>query len=138
MAKRTLATAVAVLNPKTGLHEVFVPGQDVPSWAAKKITNPSAWGQEVEESAPAPASTPEGTPEPESDPEKDPDGEQQEPAGDDGDGGEDQVPASSDPVPDSKWKIPQIEEFADVHGIDLTGAGLKAEMLDRIADALSK
>lgn len=34
---------------KDGEMQSFGPGDDVPGWAAKQITNPSAWGDEAEE-----------------------------------------------------------------------------------------
>lgn len=32
-----------VVNPETGEAETFTPEQDVPDWAKRLITNPSAW-----------------------------------------------------------------------------------------------
>lgn len=43
MAK--LAVFVHVLGDDGQMH-VFGPGDDVPDWAAKKITNPDAWAAE--------------------------------------------------------------------------------------------
>lgn len=56
MAKK-LNTTVHVLDDEGATH-VFGPGDDVPTWAAKKITNPHVWegGDEDEAAAPAPRS----------------------------------------------------------------------------------
>lgn len=148
-AVRTLATAVTVLNPKTGLNELFLPGQDVPAWARKAITNPDAWVE-----APAPARAPGGEKAaPNADKqgadEKTDEAEDVVPEGATGEGDSDEsgdehsdddekAPPTGVPLPDEKWTNQQIEEFADTHGISLKGAGVKVEMLDRISDHLAK
>lgn len=40
---RQLQARVFAVNPETGETEAFGPGDDVPSWARKVITNPAAW-----------------------------------------------------------------------------------------------
>lgn len=45
-----------------GRNRVFGPGDGVPAWAVKQITNPKAWGEGgVEQSSAAAAPTPTGT-----------------------------------------------------------------------------
>lgn len=44
MAGRQLAAYVH-LNDEAGRVHTFGPGDEVPSWAAKKITNPKAWAE---------------------------------------------------------------------------------------------
>ncbi len=133
MAKKTLIAAVILANPKTGQPETFLPGDAVPAWAAKLITNPSAWGEEAggrPASGSRKSSAPAGDKQPE---EIESDG-----AGDDQDETVEGVPAAAEPTPDSDWRVPQLREYADTHGIDLTGASLKADILDRIADHLAR
>jgi len=38
---------------ENGAPHVFAPGDEVPEWAQKKITNPAAWEQEAEAETPA-------------------------------------------------------------------------------------
>lgn len=57
---RQLAFSVAVLD-EAGEPVWFAPGVDVPAWAAKLITNPSAWaevGADDGEDTPAKAPSP--------------------------------------------------------------------------------
>lgn len=51
MAKQLTATVI-LTNPKTRLAETFRPGEPVPGWASRLITNPAAWGEA--DAAPAP------------------------------------------------------------------------------------
>ena len=150
MAKKTLIAAVILANPKTGQPETFLPGADVPGWASKLITNPSAWGEEAggrPASGSRKSSAPAGDKQPE-EIESDGAGDDQDEtvpeeiesdgAGDDQDETVEGVPAAAEPTPDSDWRVPQLREYADTHGIDLTGASLKADILDRIADHLAR
>jgi hypothetical protein len=41
-----LAISVSMVNPSTGIHEMFVAGtlaDDLPDWARERITNPDVW-----------------------------------------------------------------------------------------------
>lgn len=57
----TLATNVHVTDAD-GVSHVFGPADEVPAWAAERITNPKAWAeppaQNVSRSEPAPKATP--------------------------------------------------------------------------------
>ena len=50
---RKLATDTRVQNPDTGEQVILKPGDEIPGWAEKLITNPAAWEQQ-EELAPDP------------------------------------------------------------------------------------
>lgn len=52
MAKRQLARSVHLFDDK-GRRHVFVPGDEVPEWAAKRIKNPAAWADDDKSSASA-------------------------------------------------------------------------------------
>lgn len=58
MAKKELAAVVHVYDDGGTVH-VFGPGDDVPGWAAGKITNPKAW--QAEETADEPPRTGRGS-----------------------------------------------------------------------------
>lgn len=52
-----LNTTVHVAD-ETGTYQVFGPGDELPEWAEKAITNPKVWAEEPEqETAPAPKRT---------------------------------------------------------------------------------
>jgi hypothetical protein len=46
MADDELAISVSMVNPGTGIHEMFVAGtlaDELPDWARERITNPDVW-----------------------------------------------------------------------------------------------
>ena len=43
---RKLVTDTRVQNPDTGEQVILKPGDEIPGWAEKLITNPAAWEQE--------------------------------------------------------------------------------------------
>jgi hypothetical protein len=54
-----LVAHVHVQDEKGETH-VFGPGSDVPAWAKKQITNPAAWGPEVDDETSDPSEPPRG------------------------------------------------------------------------------
>lgn len=46
MTGRRLARVVHVRNARTGDTVTLRPGDDVPGWAADRITNPACWGED--------------------------------------------------------------------------------------------
>lgn len=48
---KQLAATVHVMNPDTGLNEIFLAGSTPPKWAADLITNPGAWQTEEQQGA---------------------------------------------------------------------------------------
>lgn len=46
MAKRLASTVHGLVDPRSGAVRSFGPGDDVPMWAAEKITNPAAWADD--------------------------------------------------------------------------------------------
>ena len=46
MSRRLAGQGVIHVRDEDGVDHVFTPGETVPSWAAKQITNPKAWGGE--------------------------------------------------------------------------------------------
>lgn len=55
MADKQLVLTVYLTDPVGRVEAVFGPGDDVPGWAALRITNPLAWGETAGES---PAASP--------------------------------------------------------------------------------
>lgn len=49
MGRRLVATVI-LPDPEGGHPRVFSPGDDVPEWAADRITNPAAWASDDPES----------------------------------------------------------------------------------------
>lgn len=49
---RRLTANVALRNPETLTVEVFAAGDEVPGWAANKITFPDAWTEDVGDEPP--------------------------------------------------------------------------------------
>lgn len=45
-AKRRELVAFVHVTDESGVSHVFGPGDEVPAWAAEKVSNPKAWGEE--------------------------------------------------------------------------------------------
>ena len=109
MAKILALTVVQ--HPSEYTPVVLRPGDDLPSWASKLVTNPEVVDQPE-------ASGAEGT------------GEQTEP------GSESSNNEDEPSRPDSSWKNDDIRDFAEEHQIDLMETNTKADMLELINNVL--
>jgi hypothetical protein len=114
---RVLAAQVPVQNPQTGQFVTLQPGDELPDWAEKLVTNPKAFVGEGDGLSPETVAAPAVV----TDPEKDQLGNE--------------VPEGAsfpDGEPSPSWTVAQLREFAEENAVDLGGATVKDDILDAL------
>lgn len=116
-----------------GSSQAFGPGDDVPAWAAKQITNPAVWDGAAPktEDAPPPPPPPSGEGTGGGDPGAG-DGGGDSGSGDQGPG--DQPPVQLPAGLDAESTLKELREYAKANSINLRGATSKEDVLAAIAN----